>query len=410
MQRTNLIGHRIRIAHVLAVALLAAACGGGGPGGPAPLPSPPPPPPFAYQPPADTGDLWLTAAASEGGMSETLLEEMMHAVQAGDYPLLDSIAVAHQGKLVFHETIRTTLNTFDDWVDNADLALHVQFSVSKSLASVLVGIAIDQGVFAGTEVPFLSLFDYPAYDNWDPRKNDITLGHVLKMRLGLEWNEWDPDYSNPDNQMFVFYDSHVDFAKGLLDLPISNEPGTSFAYNTVASVSLGQAIENRAPLSLVDFATANLLAPLGISQVEVFRTPTGLPDLGRGVYLTARDALKFGQLYLDSGRWNGQQIVSADWVAESLTPYTEMQWADPDAVEWQLDGYGYQWWLGHFDVDGRRIDTFAARGHGEQWIMAMPELALVVAINAHAWEGRREQMNQVLDAVTRFILPAVLSN
>ena len=116
---------------------------------------------------------------------------------------------------------------------------------------------------------------------------------------------------------------------------------------------------------------------------------------------------KFGQLYLDGGRWNGQQLVSEDWVSRSLTVYTEFGWSNPEEMGWQIDGYGYQWWLGHFDIDGIRYDTFAAWGHGEQWIMSIPALELVVAVNAHAWEGRRDQTNQVFELIRRFLIPAV---
>ena len=394
------------VATVLAALLpLLSGCGGGSTE--TAEPPPPPPIPYVYAAPADNGDLWQVAEASETGMTEALLEDMVNALRAGEFPIVDSVAISHAGRLVLHETIRTELNPFDEWVDNTDPALHVQFSVSKSLVSSLVGVAIDQGVFESVDTPYLSLFDYEAYDNWDERKNDMTLADVMKMRLGLEWNEWDPAYTDPANQLLTFYDTQTDYSKALLDLPMAAEPGSTFAYNTVASVSLGQAIENRAPLSLIDYGGAFLLAPLGISNIEVFRTPTGLPDLGRGLFLTTRDMLKFGQLYMDNGLWNGERLLSSDWISESLTPYTSIRWAGDEPMEWEIDGYGYQWWLGHFDIDGRQLDTFAAWGHGEQWIMAIPALQVVIAINSHAWEGGPAETNQVFNLIRRFIIPAV---
>jgi CubicO group peptidase (beta-lactamase class C family) len=393
------------ISLALLFTLLLSACGGGGD---APTPVPPPPPvAYEYRAPADIGDSWTVSAAPDTGMAVEPLESMMQSLLDGEFDIIDSIAVVHRGQLILHETVRTGLNPFDEWVDNTDLALHAQFSASKSMASVLVGVAVDDGIFDSVDTPFLSFFDYPGYDNWDARKSDITLHDVLAMRLGLEWNEWDPPYADPDNQMLRFYRDHVDYARSLLDLPLASDPGTMFAYNTVATVALGQAIENRGPLSLIDYGGSKLLAPMAISSIEVFLTPTGLPDLGRGLYLTTRDMAKFGQLYLDGGRWNGQQLVSEDWVSRSLTAYTEFGWSNPEEMGWQIDGYGYQWWLGHFDIDGVRYDTFAAWGHGEQWIMSIPALELVVAINAHAWEGRRDQTNQVFELIRRFLIPAV---
>ena len=128
---------------------------------------------------------------------------------------------------------------------NTDLELHALFSVSKSIASIAVGINIDKGNMSGVDTPYLSLFPYPNYENWDERKNDMTLHDVLTMRLGFAWNEWDPSYNDPGNELFDFYDDHVDYSKGLLDLPMAADPGSDFAYNTVATVSLGQAIENK---------------------------------------------------------------------------------------------------------------------------------------------------------------------
>ena len=385
--------------------LLLAACGGGSGSGKAPNPEPPAA--YRYQAPADTGDSWAVAAAGAEGVSVPLIEGMMNAIAAGEYPIVDSVAIAYNGKLILHETTRKQLDQFDDQVGNVDPALHAVFSVSKSIASIAMGINIDQGNISGVDVPYLSLFPYASYENWDERKNDMTLHDVLSMRLGLDWNEFDPPYSDPGNQMLVFYANHVDFSKSLLDLPLVAAPGSQFAYNTAAAVSLGQAIENTAPLALIDFGSTYLLAPLGIGQVEALLTPTGLPDLGRGLYFTTRDLLKFGQLYLDGGHWNQQQLVSSAWVAASTQAYTPLSWSNPASMDWQLTGYGYLWWTGYFEFAGRQYDSFAARGYGQQWLMVVPELKLAVAVYSHAWEERSDQANQVFNLIRRFVLPSL---
>jgi CubicO group peptidase (beta-lactamase class C family) len=395
--------------------LLAASClavaslPGCGNGSPAPVSGDAQGPGYIYRPPAQSGDSWSAARAGETGMSVGLLEDMMDAVLAGRFPVVDSIAIAHKGLLVFDEVVRTELDQADEHVNNTDLALHAQFSISKSFASALVGIAIDQGVFGGSDVPYLSLFPYGEYANPDPRKYAITLHDVLSMRLGLDWNEWEPPYSASDNQLFSFHRANVDLAKGLLDLPMAADPGTEFAYNTVATTSLGQAIENNAPLSLIDYGGANLLAPLGISRIEVLRTPTALPDIGRGLYLTTRDLLKLGQLYLDGGTWNGQRLLSPEWISRSLVPYSELGWGDPAVMDWQLEGYGYQWWLGHFIVDGHRIDSYAALGFGAQWLMIIPEFELVIAVNSHGSNGVPSETTQPLALMKRFVIPSVMN-
>jgi len=363
--------------------------------------------PYAYQAPADLGDGWTVSDAGSQGLSVQRLEDMMAAIGRGEYPIIDSIAIASRGSLVFEETVRTQLDEKDGWVGNTDLSLHAQFSASKSVASILVGIAIDQGHISGVDTPYLSLFDYPGYDNWDERKNQILLHHVLTMRLGLQWDEWSVPYGDPNNAVVRFFNEQNDYSKGLLDLPMESDPGTSYAYNTIASISLGQAVQNRNPLTYADFLQTYLLGPLRITDVTWTITPTGLPDLGGGLYLHARDMVKFGQLYMDDGRWNEQQIVSSEWVAASIQTYTELTWTDPSSRNWQVDGYGYQWWTGHFEHNGQDLDAYAARGWGQQTVMVIPDLQLVITVNSNDYEGRPDAVNQVFGLIDRFILPAI---
>ncbi|NIL93294.1 MAG: serine hydrolase [Woeseiaceae bacterium] len=395
-------GYRLFV--VSAIVVLLAACGGGS--GSNDRTSPPPIPSYSYQVPASLGDGWTTSNADSQGLSVQRLEDMMEAIGRGEYPIIDSIAIASRGSLVFEETIRTQLDEKDGWVANNDLSRHAQLSVSKSIVSILVGIAVDQGYFGGVDVPYLGLFDYASYDNWDERKNQITLHHVLAMRLGLEWDEWSTPYGTPDNPVTRFFREQHDFSKGLLDLPLAADPGSAFAYNTIASISLGQAIQNRNPLALVDFLATHLLDPLNITTAGWVDTPSGLPDLGGGLFLRTRDVAKFGQLYLDDGNWNGQQVVSADWVAASIQAYTELRWSDPESRDWQVDGYGYQWWTGYFEHQGRRLDTFVALGWGQQTVMVIPELDLVIAINCNDYDDNPGADNQVFGLIARFILPS----
>ena len=213
------------------------------------------------------------------------------------------------------------------------------------------------------------------------------------MRLGLEWNEWDPPYTSPENRLNRFYAEEVDFSKALLDLPMTADPGSAFAYNTAATVSLGQAIENRAPMTLVDYGLSRLMAPLEISSIEFTETPTGLPNGGGGFYFRTRDMVKFGQLLLDAGTWKGERIVSEAWIAESLIARTDIEWLEPDDWDWQLAGYGYQWWIGFYEVDGRAFESWVAWGFGGQWVVAIPEFDLVIAVNSSGYDGSDAALN-----------------
>lgn len=391
----------------MAASLLISACGGGGGSSAAPPAPLPPPPAYNYAPPADTGDTWTVGDAAASGFDVSMLEDMVNDIRAGQFGFIDAIVIAKDGVLVFEETVRDFTDSRDAWVNNTNPAMHAQFSVSKSITSLVVGIAIDEGYITGTDVPYLGLFNYPAYDNWDPRKDDITLEHVLSMRAGLDWDEWDPPYSSPNNQWNRFVQEEVDFSKAYLDLPVVNDPGSVFAYSTAATTSLGQAVENSVPMTLIDFGLGELMTPLGIIDIELLTTPTGLPMGGSGFFLRARDTAKFGQLIVNGGVWNNEQIVSQAWLDDSVTPRSDLTWADPTAWDWQVEGYGLQWWTGYYDHGGQLYDATVAWGYGGQWIIAIPALDLVVAINSRAYDAGDAATNEGHALVRRYILEAL---
>lgn len=371
-----------------------------------PVDSPLPPTGYVYQAPVDLRDTWSVASASDHGLAIGVLESMMDDIRSGRFPSIDAIAIAKNGVLVFDETIRLTTDAEDSRVGNTDTSVHAQFSATKSITSLVVGIAIDAGLIESVDIPYLSLFSYPDYENWDERKNDMTLHHVLSMRLGLAWDEWVLPYSSPDNQLIRFYEEEVDYSKALLDLSLVADPGTRFAYNTAATISLGQAVENVAPLSLIDFGASELMMPLGIVDIEFLATPTGLPNGGGGFYFRTRDMVKFGQLLLNGGEWNNETVVSETWIAESLTARTAIAWDNPDDWDWQVEGYGYQWWTGYYDHDGLQLDTHVAWGFGGQWVVAIPSLDLVIGVNSHGYDGSDASLNEAHALIRQYILEA----
>ena len=395
----------ISLTLLLSLAMSLAACGGGS--GPAASPPPPPPVPYTYSPPADTGDTWTISDAGTSGFDVAVLENMINDIRDGLFPNVDSVVIAKDGALVLDETIRTSTDHQDERVGNTDPSIHRVYSISKSVTSLVVGIAIDEGYIANVDVPYLGLFSYPSYDNWDPRKDDITLDHVLTMTAGFDWNEWDPPYSDPNNQFEVFIAETTDHAKGYLDLPMAADPGTEFAYNTAGSTSLAQAIENTVPMTAIDFGINELLLPMGITDVEVLTTPTGLPAGGYGFWFRTRDTAKFGQLLIDGGTWNGERIVSEQWLTASATPRIAIGWSDPAAWDWNLEGYGYQWWTGSYDFGGQNYPSVAGWGFAGQWLIAIPELDLVIAVNSDGYDGNEPAINAAHELVMNYILPAL---
>ena len=227
--------HALRPLIALACALLLTACGGGSSGSSSP---PIAPLEYVYATPDNNGDGWQVSSLADEGLQESRISSMMQRVLNGGFEGIDAVAIARNNKLVLYEQMPRTLDQFDAWVNNTDRSRHVLHSTSKSVTSALVGIAIDQGRIASTDVGFYELFNYGAYDNWDPRKADMTLEDALTMRLGIEWDEWSLPYTNPNNDLVFLENTNSDWAKALLDLPITSDPGTVFAYNTAATIAI----------------------------------------------------------------------------------------------------------------------------------------------------------------------------
>ena len=161
------------------------------------------------------------------GLDATALEAMMDDI--GSYPVIDSIAISRNDRLVFDETIRTVLNGHDDKVANTDLGMHAQFSVSKGITSLVVGIAIDEGYISDVEVPYLDLFPLYGLRQLGRAQARYYASSCACHAVwpGLE-TSGDPPYSSAENQWNRFYNEEHDFSKALLDLPLAADPGTAF--------------------------------------------------------------------------------------------------------------------------------------------------------------------------------------
>jgi len=383
-----------RLACVAALTLLLAACGGGS----AAESTQQTDTSYAYAVPTQTGDGWATGNLDDHGFDSAKISDMMQRIADGQYTGIDSVVIVRNNTLLLYSQLRTELDDFDPWINNTRLAKHILNSTSKSVTSALVGIAIDQGYITSTQVAFYDLFSYGSYANWDPRKSSMTLEDALTMRLGILWDEWSVPYGEPGNDLQTLTSGNRDFAKALLDLPMESDPGTTYTYNTAATIAIGQALENAVGVSMASFAESQLFAPLQITTAEWGRTPTGLPNGGSGLFMEPRDMAKFGQVFIDNGKWNGQQIVSQNWVEASVQRHVSLSWN-------RTTGYGYQWWLDDFTFNGQRIDSWSTRGYGGQYIFCIPALNLVVTFTGRNYGDSAAQ--DPFDLVQDFVLVAL---
>jgi CubicO group peptidase (beta-lactamase class C family) len=379
-EETSMYQTATRVSVLLAIVLVSGGCSGGSSGDAAP-PTPPPPQTFSYSAPEDIGDGWQVGDLAAEGFDTPMIVDMMDAVLNEVYPGIDSVAIARNNKLLLYWYDRgRELDQFDTWINNTTRERHVLHSTSKSFTSALIGIAIDQGHIASTQVGFLDLFDYTDYQNWDPRKADITLEDALTMRFGFRWNEWSRPYTDPQNHLVNLENNNVDWPKALLDLPMASDPGTTFAYNTAGTIAIGKALENATGERLGQFANTHLFLPMQIMDARWW-SPHGLANGGSGLFLRTRDLAKFGQLYLDGGVWQGQQLISAEWIADSVVRRVDLS----DVLTFS-EGYGYQWWLDELPYKSALLETWVTSGYGGQYIFVIPALELVVAFTGHNYD------------------------
>ncbi len=323
---------------------------------------------------------WRNATPEETGLDSTNLVEMMDYIEEQQLEI-DSLLVVHDGYLVLDEYPRYF---------QADMR-HAIHSCTKSFASALVGIAIDQGYIESVNMTLSELFPSRTIGNMDDWKENVTLKHLLTMTPGLEWDEWSEPYGHSENDVTEMFQSS-DCVQFVLDRPMAYEPGTEWVYNSGVSHLLTAIVADQTGEAPLDYVRENLFYPIGIENGDFYwtRDVDGYFNSGGGLSMTTHALAKFGYLYLNNGTWDGEQIVSADWVqASSQNQYTFGE----------VGGYGYQWWT--YSLGG--VDFYSAQGFAGQYIIVIPEYDMVIVFtsNCPAYEPRPH-----LNMVLQFIIDA----
>jgi len=251
--------------------------------------------------------------------------------------------------------------------------LHTLQSVTKTVASVVFGVAITRGDFKSIDVPVLSFFDTTKVANIDDRKRHMTVRHLLTMTGGLDWNEGLPCI-DPMNTASALEESQ-DWITFTINRPMMREPGTKFNYSSGESALLAYVFRQATGHDIEEYAARHLFAPLGIDHWFWKRTPSGSVDTEGGLYLEARDLARIWYLFTQHGRWHGTLVVSDDWVKASVTPVVATG-TSPNAAQ-----YGLLWWLYRDPLDSAKY-VWSGSGFGGQTPMAFPDLDLVVVFNA----------------------------
>ncbi len=300
---------------------------------------------------------------------------------------ITSIVVIKEGKLLLEE-----------YFNGADRnTLHNTRSVGKSFASTMTGIAIEEGHFKGVNQTLDEFYNLRQYSNYSRKKAQVTIKSLLTMSSAFDGSDNDSDTPGNDSNMYP----SEDWVKFTLDLPMdeNKENGKVFDYFTAGTVLLGDIIHITVPGGLEQYANEKLFKPLGITDYQWQYSPTGIAHTAGGLALSALDFAKYGQLYKNKGNWNRKQVLSKEWVEQSLTNHF-VETPDPSA-------YGYLFWNQEFATENNSYDAFYASGYGGNKVIMFTDEPLVIVITATAF-GQSYAHPQVELMIEKYILPAVL--
>ena len=283
--------------------------------------------------------------------------------------------------------------------------LHDVRSASKSVTAMLVGAAIGDGALPGVDARIYDYFpEFTSRHEVDPRLRALTVEDLLTMSSLWECDDENPFSSGNEERMYVT-EKWLDFALSLpvkgfapwMTRPQDSPHGRSHAYCTANSFVLGAVLERATRMPLADYASRHLETPLGIPASRWNRSPEGIGMGGGGTRYRSRDLARLGQLVLDGGRWQGRQLIPADFVSAMISAKASTS-----------DGsdYGYQWWGLKLPVDGRETTVWAMSGNGGNYVFVMPEKRLVAVVTSRAF-NRNYAHAQSRRILTAFLLPAL---
>jgi CubicO group peptidase (beta-lactamase class C family) len=318
---------------------------------------------YRYRPPEKYDDGWEVSSLQAEGIAAGPIEEVSGQIRdrdAIDHVL--SLLIVKNGKLV-HEVYSPYCqrNT-----------LYVLASITKTVTSTLIGIAIDRGLIESVDTKVYTLIPEFAELIRDPAFKNISLKHIMTMTSGLDWNER-VSYNDPRNDEFQMVESD-NWINYVLSKPVAEPPGTRYNYNTGSIHLLSAVLKSVSGMHAHQFAEKHLLHPMGIYGYQWNKDPMGYPCTGGtdgGIGLRTRDVAKFGWLFLRDGTWNGRRIVSEQWIQEAPRNYTELSGSRK---------YAYNWFSGAMTVSGKRFEYIATLGYGGQTLYIVPEYDLILVI------------------------------
>jgi CubicO group peptidase (beta-lactamase class C family) len=369
---------------------------------------------YRYKTPPQLKDGLQTASLSEVGIDSIKIITLTNKILTNAYDNIHSLLILKDNKLVYE-------NYFDgqdqmivfgaddkplarsgahDLLNNPIDSLHDARSISKSVVSACIGIAIAQGKIKNADQNIWTYFSEYG-DLAAGMKSTITIRHLLTMTSGLDLNEKVPYYDSANTERQT--NRSPDPIKFILSRQLINPPGTQWNYSGGCTELLAAIIHKVSGLEVDEFADKYLFKPLGITNFSWIRLPStsagrGAPAAASGLRLTSRELLKFGLLYLNSGKWKGKRIIPVDWISQSLQFHFTTN--DPTTH------YGYQFWGTNVKINNSGVEAFAAIGNGGQYIIIIPSLHVLIVVTAGNY-GDNKLSQQSYEMVANELYPAI---
>lgn len=322
---------------------------------------------------------WRASTPEAQGMDSAKIEEMFNYIEKSKLDI-HSILIVRNGHLV-------TEGHFYPYNKNYR---HIMNSVTKSITSALVGLALEDGHIKSIDQKVADFFPDKSIANMDERKKSMTIRHLLTMTAGLEWNESGAYGAQNDTNTRMW--AEKDQLQFLLDTPMKEEPGKSFYYNSGASHALSAIIQKTTGKTSLDYATERIFKPLGISDISWGTDKQGIYSGSGRIFMKPEDLAKYGYLYLNKGKWEGKQLIPEKWVEESTAKLVDT----PNGLAGRY-GYGYQWWQNKFG-------GYSARGFGGQYLFVAPEHNLVVVFTSGLAPENFFSPEQLVE---KYIIPSI---
>lgn len=352
---------------------------------------------YSYSIPIWCEDDWETGNLESAAIDSTLIYDMINNVKSGKFNDIHSLVIVKDGKIVMDEYFAAKGKFSGKEVNHIFRNRpHHLASVTKSVTSILMGIALREGYISSIENPVSQYF--PEYNRlFVGGKEDIQIKHLLTMSAGLEWNQFNYGFEDSRNDAGNMYRCN-NVLQYYFGKPLLHQPGLRLNYCNAAATVCGALIENASGYDIEEFSNKYLFEPLNITPYYWGKYPEKTYDTDGSLALKARDMAKIGQLVLNNGIWHEKEIVTAKWITESTKRHLKRT-TDIN--------YGFYWQQTTIEYKNKKISTLFGWGDGGQFLFVFPEINTIIVSTAGNY-GKGED-SVVFEMIEEYILPSILN-